>query len=92
VRRVLEPEYSNNSASDSEPHLNIVIEHVFPFVDLDHSLLAVREEQREPSLISYESNILLENIRANSVSGDMTHSTTHQSRAKMVRSRTISRL
>ena len=57
VRHVLEPRYSNNSASDSESHPNIVIERVFPFVDLDHNSLADnKSEQREPSLISYESS------------------------------------
>jgi len=56
----------SDSASDSESYPNIVIERVFLFVDLDHSLLANnRREQREPSLISYESN-LFENTRANS--------------------------
>jgi len=58
-----------------EPHPNIVIERVFPFVDLDHSLLADnRIEQREPSLISYESNLFV-NARTNSIPGDMA---THQ--------------
>ena len=77
VRRMLEPRYSSDSASGSELYPNIVIERVFSFIDLDHSLLTdksllTRIEQREPSLISYESN-LFENTRANS--GDMT---THQ--------------
>ena len=67
VCHVLEPRYSNDSASDSESHPNIIIEHVFPFVDLDHSLLADnRIEQRESSLISYESN-LFENAGTNSI-------------------------
>ena len=67
ARRMLETRYSSDSASDSEPHPNIVIERAQFTTDN-------KSEQRESSFISYESN-LFENVCANSVLED---TATHQ--------------
>jgi len=64
--------WNRDSASDSEPHPNIIIEHVFPFMELDHSLLADknRTTKFQSSLISNKSNLFV-NVRTNSILGDM---------------------
>jgi len=87
VRRVLEPRYSSDSASDSEL-IRILLSSVFSFLDLDHSLLVDnRIEQQESLLISYKNNLFV-NTRTDSIERYGDASTVN---ARMMRSRTIRR-